>query len=193
MNIPSLNVLQPASQPGASQAVQCFSPVHTKAPSRQEFTNVDALTAAARTKERFANFLREKKYRNTPERYFVLDAILERAEHFSADELYLVMRTANVQVSRATVYSTLDLLTKCNILVKHHFQGDSARFERADKMPNHDHLICTECGHIVEFQEETITAIQNRIASQNGFKPVHHSLQIFAVCQDTHNCEHNKV
>jgi Fur family transcriptional regulator, ferric uptake regulator len=147
----------------------------------------------SRIKEQFSDFLREKKYRNTQERYFVLDAILEREEHFSADELYLVMRTASVQVSRATVYSTLDLLTRCNILVKHRFQGDSARFELTDKMPNHDHLICTECGRIVEFQEETLNAIQDRVATENGFKSLKHSLQIFAVCQDTHNCEHNKV
>lgn len=148
---------------------------------------------AVRIKEQFAEFLREKKYRNTQERYLVLDGILEWEEHFSADELYLALRTKNIQVSRATVYSTLDLLTRCNILVKHRFQGDSARFELADKMPNHDHLICTECGHIVEFQEDTLSEIQDRIASKNGFKPLKHSLQIFAVCQDAHNCEHNRV
>lgn len=148
---------------------------------------------AERIKEQFAEFLRDKKYRNTQERYYVLDGVLECEEHFSADELYLALRTKNIQVSRATVYSTLDLLTRCNILVKHRFQGDSARFELADKMPNHDHLICTECGHIVEFQEETLSEIQDRIATKNGFKPLKHSLQIFAVCQDAHNCEHNRT
>jgi Fur family ferric uptake transcriptional regulator len=105
----------------------------------------------------------------------------------------LALRTKNVQVSRATVYSTLDLLTRCNILIKHRFQGDSARFELADKMPNHDHLICTECGYIVEFQEDTLSEIQDRVAAQNGFKPLKHSLQIFAVCQDSRNCEHNRT
>lgn len=148
---------------------------------------------ALRIKEQFTEFLKEKKYRNTQERYLVLDAVVEQEHHFSADELYLVLRTAQMQVSRATVYSTLDLLTRCNILVKHRFQGDSARFELADKMPNHDHLICTECGHIVEFQADEISTIQDRVAEQNGFKPLKHSLQIFAVCQDTRACEHNKV
>lgn len=148
---------------------------------------------AARIKEQFTEFLKQKKYRNTQERYLVLDAVIEQEHHFSADELYFVLRTAQIQVSRATVYSTLDLLTRCNILVKHRFQGDSARFELADKMPNHDHLICTECGHIVEFQADELSIIQDRIAEENGFKPLKHSLQIFAVCQDTRSCEHNKV
>ncbi|TAE27292.1 MAG: transcriptional repressor [Candidatus Kapaibacterium sp.] len=148
---------------------------------------------AGRIKEQFTEFLKEKKYRNTQERYLVLDAVLEQEHHFSADELYLALRTAHVQVSRATVYSTLDLLTRCNILVKHRFQGDSAHFELTDKMPNHDHLICTECGHIVEFQADELSTIQDRVAEANGFKPLKHSLQIFAVCQDTRSCEHNKV
>ncbi len=143
-------------------------------------------------KEQFAAFLKQKNYRNTQERYLVLDNIVQFEAHFSADELYLAMRIAGVNVSRATIYSTLDLLTKCNILMKHRFQGDSAHFELADKMPNHDHLICTECGHIVEFQEESLNKISDDIGKQLGFKPLKHSLQVFAVCNDIRNCEHNK-
>ncbi len=143
-------------------------------------------------KEQFAAFLRQKKYRNTQERFFVLDSLLAFDTHFSADELYLAMRQNGINVSRATIYSTLDLLTKCNILMKHRFQGESAHFELADKMPNHDHLICTECGHITEFQEESLHAISESISKRLNFTPRSHSLQIFAVCNDIRNCEHNK-
>ncbi|MCS6807282.1 MAG: transcriptional repressor [Bacteroidota bacterium] len=170
----------------------CASGGTAAAQSSDRGKSTASSTDAERIKERFAQFLREKKYRNTQERYYVLEGVLQCQEHFSADELYLALRTKNVQVSRATVYSTLDLLTRCNILVKHRFQGDSARFELADKMPNHDHLICTECGYIVEFQEEILSEIQNRIAAKNGFKPLNHSLQIFAICQDSSTCEHNR-
>lgn len=142
-------------------------------------------------RERFASYLRKQKYRNTQERYLVLESAISMQEHFSADELYLKMRSASLKVSRATVYSTLDLLTKCNILMKHRFQEGGAHFELADKMPNHDHLICVECGRIVEFQEEALDEIQNKVCEQLGFKPIKHSLQIFAVCRDTRNCEYN--
>lgn len=174
-----------------------LSPLHDTPPTnglvnRLAVAPTDSVDSV-RIKEQFTEFLKEKKYRNTQERYLVLDSILEQDHHFSADELYLAMRSARIQVSRATVYSTLDLLTRCNIVIKHRFQGDGARFELTDKMPNHDHLICTECGHIVEFQEDALNAIQDRVAAANGFKPLKHSLQIFAVCQDTRNCEHNKV
>lgn len=142
-------------------------------------------------KQQFAEYLRRKKYRNTQERYKVLDRIAEIDRHFNADELYMYMNTKGDHISRATVYSTLDLLTKCSILMKHRFQGDSAHFELASRMPDHDHLICVECGHIVEFREKQIDAIRNQVAAGLGFQPLMHSLQVFAVCPDPVTCVHN--
>lgn len=141
--------------------------------------------------QQFSDFLRRKNYRNTQERYRVLERIAELDRHFNADELYLVMNQQGDRVSRATVYSTLDLLTKCNILVKHRFQGESAHYELASRMPNHDHLMCVECGRILEFRDAAIDAIRDKVAAELGFKPMTHSLQIFAVCPDPVTCEHN--
>jgi Fur family ferric uptake transcriptional regulator len=149
--------------------------------------NLDELRA------RFTEFLKEKNYRNTQERFYVLESLVQMSEHFSADDLYIKMKTDQVNVSRATVYSTLDLLTRCGIIVKHRFQGESAHFELADKLPNHDHLICVECGHIIEFQEDRLHTISSAVAGEFGFKSMKHSLQIFAVCNDSRSCEHNKV
>ncbi len=143
-------------------------------------------------KKQFTDFLKRKNYRNTQERYKVLERIAELDKHISADELYVYMNTQGDRVSRATVYSTLDLLTRCTILVKHRFQGESAHFELAERLPDHDHLICVECGHIVEFQEESLAEVQKRICDMFGFKPVKHSLQIFAACPDPGRCEHNR-
>jgi len=142
-------------------------------------------------KQQFSDFLKRKQYRNTQERYKVLDRIAELDRHFSADELYVYMNTKGDSVSRATIYSTLDLLTKCSILMKHRFQGDSAHFELSSRMPDHDHLICVECGRIVEFRAEEIDGIRDTVAQNLGFKPLTHSLQIFAVCPDPVTCEHN--
>ncbi|MFZ9870611.1 MAG: Fur family transcriptional regulator [Candidatus Kapaibacteriota bacterium] len=142
-------------------------------------------------KQQFSDFLRRKKYRITQERINILDRIAEIDDHFSADELYLHMNGQGDKVSRATIYSTLDLLTQCSILTKHRFQGESAHFELSSRMPHHDHLICTECGRIVEFREESIDAIRDRVADRLGFRPLHHSLQIFAVCHSPTTCVHN--
>lgn len=144
-------------------------------------------------KLQFAEYLRKMKYRSTPERSRVLDRIAEFDRHFSADELYVHMNNLGDRVSRATVYSTLDLLTQCNIVMKHRFQGESAHFELSSRMPNHDHLICTECGRILEFREDQIKKIRNQVCAALGFRPITHSLQIFAVCHDPSTCEYNQT
>lgn len=149
-------------------------------------------TELEQLQQQFSDYLKRKKYRNTQERYRVLDHIHALDRHFSADELYLEMNNRGDRISRATVYSTLDLLTKCNILVKHRFQGESAHYELSTRMPNHDHLMCVECGRIVEFRSDEIAAIRDRVASEFGFVPMTHSLQIFARCPDPLTCEHNR-
>jgi Fur family ferric uptake transcriptional regulator len=75
-------------------------------------------------------------------------------------------------------------LTKCDILVKHRFHGDGAHFELADKMPNHHHVICVETGRIVEFQDEQIQKIAERICAEYGYKLIRHSFQIFGVSEE---------
>lgn len=143
-------------------------------------------------KKQFSLFLKRNSYRNTQERFCIMDRIAELDEHFSADELYLYINNKGDRVSRATVYSTLDLLTQCDILMKHRFQGDSAHYELASRMPEHDHLICTECGRIVEFRAKDIDEIRERVCNEFGFRAKTHSLQIFAVCLNPSKCEYNK-
>jgi Fur family ferric uptake transcriptional regulator len=143
-------------------------------------------------KQQFADFLKRKKYRGTQERFNVIDRIAELDRHFNADELYLYMNGRGDRISRATIYSTLDLLTTCGILMKHRFQGGSAHFELASRMPDHDHLICMECGRIEEFREEGIDALRDGVCARLGFRPKAHSLQIFATCHDPLSCSHNE-
>jgi Fur family ferric uptake transcriptional regulator len=143
-------------------------------------------------REQFRVFLRTKMYRNTQERFRVLERVAELDRHFTADELYVYMNTRGDKISRATVYSTLDLLTRCNILVKHRFQGDSATYELAARKPNHDHLICRDCGHMIEFQESALLALQDAIAERYGMRALRHSLQIFAQCRDQEHCAHRR-
>ena len=143
-------------------------------------------------KIQFADFLKKKMYRNTQERFLVLERLAELDKHFSADELYIIINSSGLKISRATIYSTLDLLTKCNILTKHRFQGESAHFELSSRKPNHDHLICVECGHIIEFNEEKLYNIGKNVCNKFDFIPMKYSMQIFGVCKDINTCEFNK-
>lgn len=144
-----------------------------------------------RLKRDFADFLKKKMYRNTQERFRVLERIAVVDRHFSADELYVHMNNLGDRVSRATIYSTLDLLTRCGLVVKHRFQGGSATYELSSRMPHHDHLICRDCGHIIEFNAVEVESAQKKIASKYGFLSEEHSLQIFARCRNSDVCEHN--
>lgn len=143
-------------------------------------------------REQFAEFLKKKMYRNTQERYKVLECISSLDKHFNADELYLIMNSQDLKVSRATIYSTLDLLTSCGILVKHTFQGDSAHYELTSRKPHHDHLMCRECERIIEFNLDELKAIEESVAKSYGLKAISHSLQIFAICDNPSSCEHNQ-
>ncbi|MCS6999886.1 MAG: transcriptional repressor [Bacteroidota bacterium] len=139
-------------------------------------------------REQFREFLRTKMYRNTQERFRVLERAAELDRHFTADELYLYMNQRGDKISRATVYSTLDLLTRCNIVTKHRFQGDSATYELTARKPNHDHLICRDCGYMVEFQDSALVVLQDEIARRYGMRALSHAFQIFATCDDS-NCQ----
>jgi Fur family ferric uptake transcriptional regulator len=140
----------------------------------------------------FRNFLRAEKNRITPERFEVLDAALEYNGHFGADDLYIIMKNSDSNVSRATVYKTLELLAQCNLLTKRHFGDNMTRYESGFKRQIHDHLICVDCGRIVEFADTRIKKIPEEISDNLGFNFESYSFNIFGRCKDVKKCKYNK-
>jgi Fur family ferric uptake transcriptional regulator len=141
-------------------------------------------------KRHFAAFLQEQRYRNTNERMRILERVAEMPGHFTADELYVYMHTKGDKVSRATVYSTLELLRQCELVVRHSFDGGGMKYELAARLPNHDHLFCTDCGRMVEFCFPQLQELVQQIAQQYSLRAVRHSLQIFARCPRLPECPH---
>ena len=132
----------------------------------------------------FRVFLKARNLRQTPERFAILDEVYHTEGHFDADELYLRLKNSNVRVSRATIYNTLDLLVACNLVGRHQFGHNQAKFEKAYSYWQHDHLICLECGKILEFCDPRIQSIQDTIAEIFNFNVKRHSLQLFGYCSD---------
>jgi len=139
--------------------------------------------------EQFKRFLKRGKHRITPERFEVLDYALEQPGHFGADELFISMKTQNSNVSRATVYNTLELLAKCKLLAKRNFGDNKAHYESSFKRKNHDHLICTHCGKILEFTSDEIQNIVDLICEEQGMERTGYSFNIFARCKDPNKCK----
>ena len=131
----------------------------------------------------FKKFLKAGKHRITPERFEVLDSALGRGGHFSADELYVEMKSGQSNVSRATVYNSLELLVKCEILVERHFGDNKTFYESSYNRQNHGHLICKVCGKIIEFNNPKMAEVVKEIVQQNGFTDESFQFNIFGLCE----------
>jgi Fur family ferric uptake transcriptional regulator len=122
------------------------------------------------------------KHRTTPARFAVLDAVLQSQGHFNAESLYYRMISSGVKISKATVYNTLDVLQECGIVSKYRFAESTSRYEKAVGRPHHHHMICLECGDILEFINDKLERIQEDVCQQRDFAPQSSSLQIFGTC-----------
>lgn len=142
--------------------------------------------------EVFRDFLKRGKNRITPERFEVLDAALEHDGHFGADDLYVQMKNSKSVVSRATVYNTLELLAQCDLLSKRNFGENLTRFESNFKKQKHDHLICVECGKIIEFSDQRIRKIPQEICDNFEFDFGSYSFNIFGRCKNQKECKNKK-
>jgi Fur family ferric uptake transcriptional regulator len=127
-------------------------------------------------------FLEEKKLRPTRERFLLLDEILKMTGHFDADQLFATLAKKGLKASRATVYNTLDLLVNCGLISKYRFGENASRYEKAFGRPRHDHMICLECGEIIEFVTNKLELIQKEVCEEKKFQPHNSTLQIFGVC-----------
>ncbi len=145
-----------------------------------------------KAEEIFRNFLKRGKNRITPERFEVLDAAIDHDGHFGADDLYIKMKNANSRVSRATVYNTLELLAQCELITKRNFGDHINRYESSYKKQTHDHLICIDCGKIIEFSDAKFKKLPASISDELGFIFDSYSFNIFARCKDKTQCEKNK-
>ncbi len=129
----------------------------------------------------FRRYLRTRTLKYTPERADVLNAIIERDGVFEVEELLLEMRRRGHRVSKATIYRTVKLLQEAGIITQALFDSKLAHYQLIYGKAPRDYMVCMTTGRVVEFSDDELVALRNRICERHGWRPVGHRFQIYAI------------
>lgn len=133
---------------------------------------------------RLERFVREHGGRMTSQRARVAEVFFSMGGHPGVEDLVAEVRERHPGIGPATVYRTMRLLCDSGLVGMREFGEGFARYEALVPEGHHEHLICTGCGRIIEFDEEAIEALQERVTRRYGFEMHHHRLDIWGLCQD---------
>jgi Fur family ferric uptake transcriptional regulator len=125
--------------------------------------------------------IRELGLKVTQQRLQILEAVRKGPRHFTAQDVFETVAAENPDIGFATVYRFLKNLSTHNFVTEVRMGGMPARYEWASRR-HHDHLTCSECGKVVEFESDQIEALQEKIAQNLGFRLTGHLLELFGVC-----------
>ena len=133
-------------------------------------------------REALAHYLEQHNLKHTRQRDLILDAFLEARAHVTSDQIYQRVRAEHPNIGYTTVYRTMKLLCEAGLAEEHQFDDGVTRYEIEHE--HHDHLVCTRCGKIIEFECRSIEEAQIRIAAEHRFVLLRHRHELYGHCKD---------
>lgn len=133
-------------------------------------------------REIFSSFIRNRNLRQSEQRQQIMEVFLKTEQHLTAEELYDIVRKKNPSIGHATVYRTLKLLSEAGLCRELQTDDRITRYEHLHNRDHHDHLVCTECGKMVEIEIPEIEELQEKIARKNGFVLKNHRWELYGLC-----------
>src|SRR4026209_671966 len=139
--------------------------------------------------EVFLKHIQKRGLKRTSQRDLILDVFLRTEEHLSIEDLYRLVQGEDPTVGQTTVYRTLKLLTEAGLAREVRFGDGRTHYEHNYKHQHHDHMICSECGKIIEFYSAELEALQDKMAARHGFEITQHHLRMIGVCSECRHLE----
>ena len=129
----------------------------------------------------FRRFLKSQDLKYTPERADILNAIIERDDVFEVEELMMDMRQRGYRVSKATLYRTIKLLQDAGIITQALFDSKQAHYQLIYGKAPRDYMVCMKTGKHIEFTDQELISLRDRICRQHGWESIGHRFQIYAI------------
>lgn len=134
-------------------------------------------------KQLFGDYIKSTGLRETTQRSVVLEAFLATMDHVSVEDMFRILKDDNQKVGYATVYRTMKLIAECGLAREVMFNDGIIRFEHTLGRSHHHHLICTDCGKVIEFESKTLDVGEEEVLKEYGFKHISHHFKIFGLCR----------
>jgi Fur family ferric uptake transcriptional regulator len=125
-----------------------------------------------------------KGLKATKQREEILRIFLNSSGHKNLGQIYAQVAKVNPKIGYTTVYRTLKLFTRLGLAAQRKWADGETQYEPTEGKSHHDHLICLECGRIIEFEDEALETLQNGIAQRYRFKIFHHRMELYGRCAD---------
>jgi Fur family ferric uptake transcriptional regulator len=130
--------------------------------------------------------LQKKAYKITPQRQVILKALLDNENlHLCAEEVHAIVRKQHPEIGLATVYRTLEICANLGMLHQVEFGDGCTRYEFAKEEAHcHHHLICINCGKVIEFNDDLLESLETWVSKKTGFKIADHQLKFYGYCEE---------